>query len=341
MTLLASEARPVLAGIPGVVARHRRGEVRMGEHRALRQRRWCRRYIAGARRRRRHLGRKRGRRRHLPMKSAIVVTPRGAPASARAGSAPDPIPRRRRRRAGRRARSPCSFCAFGRSAAQLVVTSTRAPESLSLWASSRSASSALMWTAPDARLHAGEEGDRVIGRVRQVEPDRGARPDAAGEEGRGEAVDLVGEIAIADGAVAEVEDGPAGRAGKAAGRAAPRRSRPRSAHPRRRPAGRISPRGTGGSWRGTDAPSSRKPRSGYPGPRDHSRRPGPGSAPHRCALRRVRDDAGLDSDDHAALSSLAFCGEAAALAGEPRQQRRRLERLVAGAGRIVRRGGRR
>ena len=68
---------------------------------------------------------------------------------------------------------------------------------------------------PDAGLHAGEEGDRVVGRVRQVQPDGRARPDAAGKEGRGETVDLVGELAIADGAVAEVEDGPLGRAGKA------------------------------------------------------------------------------------------------------------------------------
>ena len=68
---------------------------------------------------------------------------------------------------------------------------------------------------PDAGLHAGEEGDRVVGRVRQVQPDGRARADAAVEEGRGETVDLVGELAIADGAVAEVEDGPLGRAGKA------------------------------------------------------------------------------------------------------------------------------
>ena len=53
-----------------------------------------------------------------------------------------------------------SFSAFGRSAAQFVVTSTRAPESLSLWASSRSASSALMWTA---RMPAFMQAKNAIG----------------------------------------------------------------------------------------------------------------------------------------------------------------------------------
>ena len=109
---------------------------------------------------------------------------------------------------------------------------------------------------PDAGLHAGEEGDRVVGRVRQVQPDGRARPDAAGEERRGETVDLVGELAIADGAVAEVEARPGRPSGQGPHRAAPTRSRPRSAHPRRRPADRTSPRRRGGSWRAHAALSS-------------------------------------------------------------------------------------
>ena len=168
--------------------------------------RWCRRCTAAARCPR-----------HPPWaiaEAACWRRRRGACRSARRarrrqsawwGSPRARMPYRRRRSRWSTRPSALNFCAISAMKPMLVVTRMRAPESCSLKASSRSASSGERCTTRAPHLQRGEEADRVIGRVGQVERDRLAGSGAKLHQPRGDRLDRLAQLGVAGLAVAILE----------------------------------------------------------------------------------------------------------------------------------------